>query len=97
MVYDRVREMNKSGKVPPGSDLKTTINSAINLTLSRTIITSFATLLSVLALAIFCKGEISDFAVAISLGIISGTYSTIYIAAPFTIYVNRYLVNKKAK
>jgi len=58
------------------------VNSSINQTLSRTLMTSFTTLLVVLAL-FFLGGEvIHDFAFALIAGIIVGTYSSIYIASP---------------
>ena len=88
VVYDRVREMYKRG----GKDLPlaTTINQAVNLTLSRTVIQSGVTLISILPIIFFCTSEIQSFAIAMVFGIFVGTYSTVYIAAPFTIYVERY-------
>lgn len=94
VIYDRVRELLKHGgdAIP----LPQTINNAINQTLSRTMLTSFLTLLSIVPLAFFCKGEIQSFAMAMILGIFIGTYSTVYIAAPFTILAAKY-VGKNAK
>lgn len=89
VVYDRVREMYKRGG--DGLPLAETINKAVNLTLSRTLLTSGVTLISVLPLIVFTTGEIQSFAVAMCFGIFVGTYSTIYIASPFTIYVQRWL------
>lgn len=92
VIYDRVREMTKLGG---GSlDLPQTINKAINITLSRTILTATLTLLSVVPIAIFCKGEIQSFAQAMAFGIFVGIYSTVYIASPFTIYVDKFLERK---
>lgn len=95
VVYDRVREMLKHGA--EGAELGSTINKAINLTLSRTVLTSFVTLLSVVPLAILCKGEIQSFAIAMCFGIFVGTYSTVYIASPFTIYVEKFLDSKEKR
>lgn len=93
VIYDRVRELLKiTGDAVP---LGQTINRAINLTLSRTLLTSGITFLSVIPLILFCEGEIENFAVAIAIGIFVGSYSTIYIAAPLTIYVDRYFSKHK--
>jgi preprotein translocase subunit SecF len=93
VIYDRVREMNKlgGGALP----LAETINKAINLTLSRTILTAVLTLISVIPIAIFCTGELQSFALAMCFGIFVGIYSTIYIASPFTIYVAKFMENKE--
>ncbi len=79
IVYDRIRE-NLRAKVSPSLD--TVINRSVNQTLSRTIITSGTTFLAVLALYIFGGGVIHDFALCMLLGVLAGTYSSIYVAAP---------------
>lgn len=89
IIYDRVRELVKAGG--DNMPLRETINRAINLTLSRTLLTSGLTLISIVPIAIFCTGEIKDFAEAMIFGIFVGTYSTIYVAAPLTIYVQQFL------
>lgn len=95
VIYDRVREMTRlSGNSMP---LGETINKAINLTLSRTVLTATLTLISVVPIAIFCSGEIQSFAIAIAFGILVGIYSTVYIASPFTIYVAGWLEKKEQK
>ncbi len=78
VVFDRVREtFLRARKESP----ETIINMALNDTLSRTTITSFTTLLVVIALFIFGGEVIHDFALALMIGIIVGTYSSIYIAS----------------
>ena len=95
VVYDRVREMlRQSGSNLP---LPQTINKAINLTLSRTVLTSVVTLISVVPIIFLCKGEIQSFAIAMCFGIFVGTYSTMYIASPFTIYVEKFLDARNGK
>ncbi len=95
VVYDRVREMYRiGGDTLP---LAETINKAINITLSRTLLTSGVTLISVLPIIFLCKGEIQSFACAMAFGIFVGTYSTIYIASPLTIYVAKYLDKKEGR
>ena len=95
VIYDLVREMYKLG----GNELPLpeTINKAINLTLSRTILTAVLTLLSVVPIAIFCKGEIQSFAMAMTFGIFVGIYSTVYIASPFTIYVAKFMAKREGQ
>jgi preprotein translocase subunit SecF len=84
VIYDRIREAMAKLK---GKDLAAVINIAINETLGRTILTSVATALSLVGLLIFGVGQIWDFAAAMLVGIVTGTYSSIYIASPLTIYL----------
>ena len=63
-------------------DFKTLCNLAVNKTLSRTILTSLSTLIATLTLFIFGGGAINDFALAMLIGLVAGTYSTIFIATP---------------
>jgi len=84
VVYDRIRE--NQGKLK-GKRLSEIVNISINETLGRTILTSFATALSPVCLLIFGVGTIFDFAMAMLIGIVSGTYSTWFIAAPMTIWL----------
>lgn len=92
VIYDRVREnLKKAGGQQP---LPKTINNALNQTLSRTILTSLVTLLSVIPIIFFTTGELQSFAMVMCFGIFVGTYSTVYIASPFTIYVEKFLERK---
>ncbi|MFW5731374.1 MAG: protein translocase subunit SecF, partial [Desulfonatronovibrionaceae bacterium] len=79
IVFDRIRENLRSKILPT---LAETINKSINQTLSRTLITSGTTLLVVLALLFFGGGIINDFAFALTVGVLVGTYSSIYVASP---------------
>ena len=83
VVFDRIREnMRRKGKTP----LVEVINNSINQTLSRTILTSGTTLLVVVAL-FFLGGEIiHDFSFALLIGVIVGTYSSVFIASVFLVY-----------
>jgi preprotein translocase subunit SecF len=86
VVFDRVRE---NLKIRRRDDLETVMNDSINQTLSRTILTSGLTFLTVLALFVFGGEIISHFAFAMVVGIIVGTYSSIAIAAPLVlVYTN---------
>ncbi|HYV48168.1 MAG TPA: protein translocase subunit SecF [Myxococcaceae bacterium] len=85
VIYDRIREEMVRYK---GKPLPEIINIAVNDTLSRTILTSGVTALSLVGLLIFGVGEIWDFAMAMLVGIIVGTYSSVYIASPLTIWLD---------
>jgi preprotein translocase subunit SecF len=79
VVYDRIRERIR-GQKP--SEYERIFNESMNQTLSRTIITSGTVLLSVLVLFIFAGPAIRGFAFAVFVGILIGTYSSIFVAAP---------------
>jgi preprotein translocase subunit SecF len=83
IVYDRIRE--NLGKYPREA-FATVVNRSINETLSRTILTSGTTLMVVLALFIFGGGVIHNFAFALLVGILVGTYSSIFVASPVLIF-----------
>ena len=86
VVYDRIRE--NLGK-HRGKTFAQIINLSVSETLSRTVLTSGATLLSILAFFIWGTGVIKDFALALLIGIVAGTYSSIYVAAPLTEWIDR--------
>ena len=79
VIYDRIRELRRTTRKLSFSEL---INLALNQTLSRTLLTSGVTLLTVLALFFFGGDILNDFAFALLVGFISGVYSTVYIANP---------------
>ena len=86
VVFDRIRE---NLKIRRRDDLETIMNDSINQTLSRTILTSGLTFLTVLSLFLFGGEVINHFAFAMVVGIIVGTYSSIAIAAPLVlVYTN---------
>ncbi|WP_225414433.1 protein translocase subunit SecF [Stigmatella hybrida] len=94
VIYDRIREdMNKY----QGKPLAEVINIAINDTLGRTILTSGTTALSLVGLLIFGVGEIWDFAVAMLVGILVGSYSSVYIASPLTIWLDERAAAREPK
>ena len=84
VVYDRVRDKLRRFKKLPFEEL---FNLAINKTLSRTVMTSFTTLLALLALLFFGGEVIRDFVIAMIWGIVIGTYSSIAIAVPLLLYL----------
>ena len=78
VVFDRMRESLRSKR----GDVAQVMNLAINATLSRTILTSVTTFVAVLVLWIFGGSALKDFSFAIMIGVVVGTYSSIFIAAP---------------
>ena len=85
VVYDRIRE--NLGKYR-GKSFAQIINMSVSETLSRTILTSGATMLSLLAFFVYGTGVIKDFMFALVVGIVAGTYSSIYVAAPLTEWID---------
>jgi SecD/SecF fusion protein len=79
VVFDRIRE---ELKLDPESKLRAIINKSLNLTLSRTIITGGTTFLTAIVLAAVAGGEINDIAVTLIIGVITGTFSSLFIASP---------------
>jgi preprotein translocase subunit SecF len=79
VVFDRIRENLQNKRKVPYQKL---LNLSINGTLSRTLITSLSTLIVVLALYVYGGEVIKDFAFALIIGILVGTYSSIYVASP---------------
>jgi len=80
VIYDRIREQLRVAE--PGAKLKDIMNEAINSTLSRTLLTSASTIAVLISLIFLGGPAMRDFSVTMLLGIIIGTYSSIYIAAP---------------
>jgi preprotein translocase subunit SecF len=82
IVFDRIRENLRSSRRRDFGEL---VNTSINQTLSRTILTSGTTLVVVTALFILGGGVIHDFAFALIIGVVVGTYSSIFVASPVLI------------
>ncbi len=93
VVFDRIRETAESKS---GKDFGFVINKSINDMLVRTLITSGTTFVSALCLYIFADGTVQDIAFAICVGIFFGTYSSVYVAAPLVLAMEK-LSGKKAK
>jgi preprotein translocase subunit SecF len=86
VIFDRVRENQRLMRREP---LDRIVNQAVNQTLSRTIITAGTTLLAVLALFLFGGAVLSGFAFTMIAGIITGTYSSVFIASAIAILLTR--------
>jgi len=94
VVYDRIRENKTLMKRAPIHEI---VNKSLNQMLARTLVLSGTTLLTVAALYFFGGDVIHDFAFALLVGIIVGTYSSIYIAAPIVIGWNEMLDKRRSK
>lgn len=79
VIFDRIRE---NVRITKDMSFKEVINQSISQSLSRTLITSFTTLLAVTAILIFAIGTIQVFALSLVVGIVVGTYSSIFVASP---------------
>jgi preprotein translocase subunit SecF len=93
VVFDRIRETAQKYK---HNGFAFVINKSINDMLSRTIITSGTVFISALCLYIFAGGVVSDIAFALCIGILFGTYSSIYVAAPMILMTDKLRSNKLA-
>jgi preprotein translocase SecF subunit len=92
IIFDRIRERIKLDR---GKPLPEVMDAAINQTLSRTVITSGLTELVVVALFLFGGDVINTFAFVLLIGIIVGTYSSIYIASPIALGMSSWLAQRK--
>jgi SecD/SecF fusion protein len=86
VVYDRIREGLASGQ---RGSIEQIMNRSINQTLSRTILTSTVTLIPILCLFFFGGEVLRDFSLAIIIGVVFGTYSSIFIASPIVLWWTR--------
>lgn len=94
IVYDRVREHEQKYA---GRTLTQNIDNAINETMSRTILTSGTTLFVSITMLLMGGLAIKDFFLAMTLGIIVGTYSSVFIAGQLTIFFGKYAPKKKVE
>ncbi|MFC1497835.1 protein translocase subunit SecD [Verrucomicrobiota bacterium] len=86
VVFDRIRE---DLKVARNKSFKEICNLSLNQTLRRTLLTSLTTLITVVMLLVFGGGAINDFALALFIGVIAGTYSSIFVATPVVLLWHR--------
>ncbi len=82
VIFDRIRET----LLIRGGEVKDIMNEAINATLSRTIITSTTTIITVMLLSVFGGSTLFDFSIVILVGLFVGTYSSIFVAAPIVLW-----------
>ncbi len=100
VTFDRVREnINKEykGKLTKKEDLKEVINLSLRQTLNRSIITTITTLIPVISLVILGSGEIFNFNIALLFGLVSGVYSSIFVATQILYLLEKKNIGKPAK
>jgi preprotein translocase subunit SecF len=93
VIFDRVRE---NQELMRDSDLAVILNTSITQSMGRTLLTSLTTLLAVATIFIFGTGDIKNFALSLMVGVVVGTYSTVFIASPVVLGWSR-LVDKRRK
>ncbi|RPJ11347.1 MAG: protein translocase subunit SecF [Deltaproteobacteria bacterium] len=92
VIFDRVRENIKKMRK---DDLATIMNVSINETLGRTILTTGTVMIVILILFFFGGPVIHDFATAMIVGLVTGTYSTVYVASPVVLVWDRYVTRRR--
>ncbi len=86
VVFDRIRENLVLMK---NTSMSAIVNTSVTQSLRRTIITSLTTLLASIALIVFAEGSVRNFAIVLSFGVLSGTFSSIFIASPLFLFFER--------
>ncbi len=93
VVFDRIRENLRHR--PEHETLTETANKALNQTLARSVNTSVATLITIVAMLIFGPESIRMFVLALTVGIVAGTYSSIFIASPLMVWWNNWAAKRR--
>ncbi len=93
VIYDRVRELETA---MPHASMKDVINRAVNETMSRTILTAFTVFIVTVVMWLMGGSAIEDFFFALTIGTVVGAYSTVFIASPITIWLDRFQKDKSA-
>jgi len=94
VIFDRMRE---NRRLYPDEVFVTVLNRSLSETLSRTIITTLTTMLAVLSLFIFTTGSMKDFALALLVGLVSGVYTTTFIATGFVYFWDKEKIKRAKK
>ncbi|MBE6380850.1 MAG: protein translocase subunit SecD [Lentisphaerae bacterium] len=94
VIFDRIREEKK---LHPEREFEVIVDESLNRTLSRTVLTSLTTLLVVMVMLITGGIAISDFMLIMALGIVVGSYSSLYIASPVIVFYRRLKNKRKSK
>jgi preprotein translocase subunit SecF len=93
VVFDRIRETRR---LYHDMSFRAVLDRALSETLARTVITTFTTMLAVFSLYFFTTGSMKDFAQALLVGMVSGVYSTIFIASGWTLFWEKHLKRGEA-
>jgi preprotein translocase subunit SecF len=94
VIFDRIRETRR---IYPEDSFINILDRSLSETLGRTVITTMTTMLAVLSLFIFTTGSMRDFALALLVGMISGVYSTMFIASGFANFWENAVLKRRAK
>lgn len=86
VCFDRIRE---NSAVQRSHSFLQTVKLSLNETLSRTVLTSLTTFFAILAVFVFSTGSLADFALALMVGIAVGTYSSLFVAAPILVFMDK--------
>src|SRR5437764_2603939 len=92
VIFDRIRDNLRTSRREPLEDV---INRSVNQTLSRTIMTSGLTFLTVIALYLFGGPVLHGFSFALVVGIIIGTYSSVFIASPIVLFWHNFIDKRR--
>src|SRR6185369_6486356 len=94
VIFDRIRENNRLSNRETLANL---INLSVNQTLSRTVMTSGLTFLAVIALFLFGGPVLNGFSFALVVGILIGTYSSVFVASPIVLFWHNFADKRKAR
>ena len=97
VIFDRIRENMRKKDIKKEEDLKEVVNLSLNQTVKRSIITSITTIVTVLSLIIFGSNEILNFNIALLVGLIAGTYSSLFIASMIWFMIEKRNIGKPKK
>ncbi|NPV01663.1 MAG: protein translocase subunit SecF [Brevinematales bacterium] len=92
VVFDRIRENHK---INPDEEYEMVMDRSITQSMSRTLITSLTTLFVAISIAVWGGRVLSNFGIMLVVGIVSGTYSSIFVASPFTFMLRKLVVKKQ--
>ena len=97
VIFDRIRENVRNNKVKTKEQFKDIINESLNQTIARSVITSITTIIPVLCLIVLGSYEIINFNIALLIGLIAGSYSSIFLASPILYLLEKNNIGKPQK
>lgn len=97
VIFDRIRENKEKNQIKNKDDLKNIVNDSLNQTIKRSIITSITTMVTVISLILFGSKEIFNFNIALMIGLVAGTYSSLFIASQIWMKIDEKTIGKPKK